>query len=195
VSGKTFWPALVFVVLLLGADAVDHPSPATDDSVPVGSGTTWVSKTLPSCSAAAQMLQYNTGTNAFACGTGSAAITTTVTTATGTITTTSATPVLATGMTVTPAAGTYLVFFTGAVYQGTTGAGLYVELSIYMDGTQLGESRIQDADSTTFQTPFTCVGVTTVNGAQTIEGRWLRTAGSGTASMLGTRTLTIVKIG
>lgn len=124
-----------------------------------------------------------------------AALTSSVTTATGTITTTSATPVLATSMTVTPAAGTYLVFFTGSCYQGTTGAGLWIEVSIYAGGSQNGASRLILADSPNFNQAFTSVAIVTVNGSQAIEGRWRRTAGAGTASMLGTRTLTTLKIG
>jgi hypothetical protein len=115
--------------------------------------------------------------------------------ATGTITTTSTTPVLATGMTITPVAGTYLVIFGSACYQSTTGSGCYVEASIYAGGSQCAESLRQVADGPAYQTPFTAVAVATVDGTQAIEGRWKMTTGSGTASMLGTRSLTIVKIG
>jgi len=122
-------------------------------------------------------------------------LTTSVTTATGTITTTSTTPVLATLLTVTPGTGTYLVFFTGACCQGTTGSGLFIETSIYSNNVQNAASRIRTADAITFPTPFTNIGVITITGSQTIEGRWSVTAGSGTANMLGTRTLTTLKIG
>ena len=116
-------------------------------------------------------------------------------TATGTITTTSTTDVLATSMTLTPAAGTYLVFFRGAAWNTSTGAGLGVFLSIYAGGSQDAGSQLFLSDGTNFNTPFTCVAVVTVNGAQAIEGRWRIAAGSGTASMLSTRALTIVQIG
>jgi len=115
-------------------------------------------------------------------------------TATGTITTTSTTPVLATGMTITPSAGTYLVYFISGSYHTTIGAGAYVELSIYVGGAQEPASIVQCSDDPPYITPFCCVDIAVVNGSQAIEGRWCRTAGAGTASLLGTRTLTYVKI-
>lgn len=42
--------------------------PATDDNTFVGNGTIWQGKALPSCSTSTSALQYDTGTNAFACG-------------------------------------------------------------------------------------------------------------------------------
>jgi len=43
---------------------------ATDDNIPVGNGTTWESKALPSCSnATTSKLLYDTATNTFSCGT------------------------------------------------------------------------------------------------------------------------------
>jgi hypothetical protein len=116
-------------------------------------------------------------------------------TATGTITTASATPVLVTNMTVTPTAGTYLVFFHGAGYIATTGSGHYIEVSIFTNNVQAAESRQQLADGPNFTTPFNTCCVATVNGSQTIAGYWMVTSGSGTASMLGTRTLSLIKIG
>jgi hypothetical protein len=110
------------------------------------------------------------------------------------ITTTSATPVLATGMTLTPAAGTYLCLFQGTVYQDTPGANLYVELCIYAAGLLLTHSRVRPSDGSSYQDPFACIGIAVVNGSQAIEGRWSRTAGAGTAYMRGPRSLIIVRI-
>lgn len=46
----------------------DGASP-TDDSVMVGSGTAWITKTLTSCSTASSAVTYNTSTNAWGCNT------------------------------------------------------------------------------------------------------------------------------
>ena len=119
----------------------------------------------------------------------------TVAEANSNITTTSATPVLATGMTLTPVAGTYLCFFSGNSYNDTTGAGLYVEVSIYANSSQVTASVQRMSDSVNFNQTFCCVAVVTVNGSQDIEGRWMRTAGTGTAYMQGRRSLQIIKIG
>lgn len=116
-------------------------------------------------------------------------------TATGTITTTSGTYVLATGMTITPAAGTYLCFFTGACWMTTADATRWINLAIFDDGVIVPGAAVSNGDGVGFLTPFCVVGVCTVNGSQAIEGRWNRVAGGGTASMRETRTLTIVKIG
>lgn len=42
---------------------------ATDDSVPIGNGTTWQAKTLADCDATTSKLLYDQTTNAFSCGT------------------------------------------------------------------------------------------------------------------------------
>lgn len=71
-SDKKAWSLFVVFVLglfLLGVDSPNHPTPATDDTVPVGSGVAWVSTSVPSCSSAGNALQYNTSTNAFMCTT------------------------------------------------------------------------------------------------------------------------------
>ena len=116
-------------------------------------------------------------------------------TASGTITTTSLTDVLATGMTDTPPAGTYLVFFTNSTYMVTTGSGYYVATSIWAAGAQNAASQLHAADSTDYDTPATCVAFVTVNGSQAIEGRWRRSnTGCGTAYMVGRRTLSMMKV-
>jgi hypothetical protein len=117
-------------------------------------------------------------------------------TAGGTITTTSTSDVLATGMTSTPAAGTYLCFFTGGGWLSNPGSSNYtVAASIYAGGSQVSGSEIQFANSQYYNTPFSCVGVATVNGSQAIEGRWRVNGGGGTATITGVHTLLLLKIG
>jgi hypothetical protein len=126
---------------------------------------------------------------------GPSALPSTVASATGLITTTSSTPVLAAGMSITPVAGTYLVHFTGSTKQGNLGNTIYVEMSIWSGGVQNNPSRIW-SDSVTL-TPFGCVAIVIVNGAQAIEGRWRRTAPPpppNAATMDGTRSLTVIRI-
>ena len=126
---------------------------------------------------------------------GPSALPSAVVSAAGLITTTSSVPILATGMTITPVAGTYLVHFTGSTKQGNLGNTIYVEMTIWSGGVQNNPSLLL-SDSVTL-TPFGCVAIVTVNGAQAIEGRWRRTAPPPpptTASMDGTRTLTIIRI-
>jgi hypothetical protein len=114
-------------------------------------------------------------------------------TATGTITTTSTTDVLATSMTLTPEAGTYVVWFSGSAGNSTGTAS--VTPSIYSGGSQVTATERQiiggGAQFAGARIPFACIGVTTVNGSQAIEGRWRVSAGTG--SMLH-KTLLIVRI-
>jgi hypothetical protein len=103
--------------------------------------------------------------------------------------------VVATGMTITPAAGTYLAFFTGAIYETVNGTGPVVTMSIYAGGAQIASSPVSAADTASFDTPFCCVAVCVVNGAQAIEGRWSQDGGgTNTATMHGNRSLKIMKI-
>lgn len=111
-----------------------------------------------------------------------------------TITTTSTSDVLATGMTLTPLSGTYLVFFTGSGFiNGTMGSGRYIETSIYVGGVRDTSSIRDFVDQNNYYTPFNCFTVATVNGSQAIEGKWRTTYG--TATMYGYRVLSIVKVG
>jgi hypothetical protein len=115
-------------------------------------------------------------------------------TANNQITTTSATYVLATNMTDTPPAGTYLVIFGGSTVNDNTGAGLYVGVSIYAGGSLVADSERRMSDSVNFDQMFCIVSVVTVDGSQAVEGRWLRTAGAGTAYMNGPRCLYLLQI-
>lgn len=113
-----------------------------------------------------------------------------ITEATGDITTTSATDVVATSMSATPAAGTYLVFL-GSSMQSSNGAAV-MRTSIYSGGTQVAASqRTTDAPGTNEATSFMCMALVTVNGAQAIDGRWRTTAGTAT---MHERQLTLVRV-
>ena len=111
-------------------------------------------------------------------------------TATGTINTSSTTDVLATSMTITPAAGTYLVIFAATVSSDTNSGLVYT--SIWAAGAQVAASELSgNPKNSPDRHAHTNIAKVTVNGAQAIEGRWR--VGSGTGSMYQ-RTLEIVKV-
>lgn len=61
-------------VPLLVAEGGLNLTSATDDTVPVGNGTTWQGKTLPNCTdTGGQHINYTQSSNAFSCGTSGAA--------------------------------------------------------------------------------------------------------------------------
>jgi hypothetical protein len=112
-------------------------------------------------------------------------------TATADATTSSVADVLATGMTLTPVPGTYMVWFNGSVENNTNAATTF--MSIYSGGSQVAASEVravQQAAARAF--PFGCIAIVTVNGAQAIEGRWRV---SGNTSTMHQRTLMILKVG
>ena len=96
--------------------------------------------------------------------------------ATGTSTTTSATDVLMDSMTLTPPAGTYIVWFSGSVY-GSTGS-VTVSLSIYVDGAQEASSERFHVGSDFAS--FCAMALVTVNGSKAMEGRWNTSSGTAT---------------
>lgn len=121
--------------------------------------------------------------------------------ATAGTTQTSATPAVISGMTITPAAGTYLVMFSAWVTHNT--ASDTISIAIYAGGTQ-------KADSVRTVTPFPpggggiggtaaaaidlCVatqGIVTVNGSQAITIEWATSGGTATANQ---RTMDIVRL-
>ena len=60
---------LAFIAaFVMAADSIPHPTPASEDGVSVGNGTSWTTKTLPSCTGTGQALIYNNSTNSFGCG-------------------------------------------------------------------------------------------------------------------------------
>lgn len=102
------------------------------------------------------------------------------TTAIDDITTSSQTDVVATGMTLTPPSGTYLVWFSGSALISSEEVNADEGyLSIYSDGLQIpsSEERFGALPSTPAMTmgvnfPFNCIAKVTVDGNQAIEGRW-----------------------
>ena len=116
---------------------------------------------------------------------------------TTTVTTTSASDVVmgpvvpdATTMTITPAAGKYLVTFGGDVSWGSSGA--TITMDIWAAGALVQSSeRPLISSNTTNHMNFTCQAIVTVNGAQAIEGRWRRSAGTVTNTR---RTLSILRV-
>jgi hypothetical protein len=110
-------------------------------------------------------------------------------------TTTSTTDVLMTGMTITPVAGTYLVFFSCWV---TNTVGLSnVVISIYVGATQKADSLRQcepGSSGLTSGSQNMCLatnGVVTVNGSQAITIQWHVQSGTGTVT---NRTLNILRV-
>jgi hypothetical protein len=94
-----------------------------------------------------------------------------------TATTTQSTPdIVAPGMTITPVAGTYRVWFSGSVQASGPLANVF--LSIYAGGTKVDGSKRQWTQpgvggvAVIGFAPFACCVDLTVNGSQAIEGRW-----------------------
>lgn len=109
----------------------------------------------------------------------SAGLTSSITENTTDTTTTSATDVLVASMTTTPAAGTYLVWFTGTVENSNAGGIAF--MSIYSGGVQVAASEREiDAPGSSESSDFTSMARTTVNGSQAIEGQWRVTLGTET---------------
>lgn len=121
--------------------------------------------------------------------------------ATGSTSTTSGSDVLMNNMTITPAAGTYMVWFSTTLQSNSSDSNIYI--SIYAAGTQKADSQRQaqprvDAsgglggDGTLDINMIAATnGIVTVNGSQAIEIRWRRDSGTATALQ---RTLNILKL-
>jgi len=91
--------------------------------------------------------------------------------ATAGATTTSTDPVLVPGATITPAAGTYLVWFTGSAAQSNKNNSAWT--SVHSGGViEQASERLLDFAGALQYVPFSCVARVTVDGAQAIEGRW-----------------------
>lgn len=115
--------------------------------------------------------------------------------ATANATTTSGTSALLTGMTVTPAAGTYLVWFSVAI--NSNNAGSTQTLGLYVGGTLKADSArvISPFDggalsATTASGVVSINGLVTVNGSQAISIEWATSGGTATA---GPRTLNYLR--
>jgi len=107
--------------------------------------------------------------------------------------TTSGTHVLAAGMTITPAAGTYLVTFSATA--GQTGNNDQVYIQVFAGGAAQGVE-MEVRQGTTFLPRTGRYGIVaqakvTVNGAQAIDGRFRQVGGTGT---LYSRSLSIVEV-
>lgn len=94
---------------------------------------------------------------------------------------------LMTGMTSTPVAGTYLLWFSCDINSPTAGA--VVSVSIYVGGTQKADSlrKVEPFSGGTLTSGSARAmaatnGIVTVNGSQAIEIRWSSSAGSCTAA-------------
>ena len=95
----------------------------------------------------------------------------TVAEATGAITTSSGTDAAMTSMTITPAAGTYLVWFSGDISHSANGG--TISTSIYVAASQQTNSiRNYARGNQTESISFACMAKVTVNGAQAITGQW-----------------------
>lgn len=106
-------------------------------------------------------------------------------------TTASATDVLIVGMTLTPAAGTYLALFsTSAVNSGNGASRMF--FSIYSDGVQVAHSEREIGVAGGANSAVNTNAVVTVNGSQAIEARWRAVAGTNTAHE---RSLTLIRLG
>ena len=107
-----------------------------------------------------------------------------------TITTTSATHILATGMTITPVAGTYIVIWSASVRSTSTTGEVYIR--IYAGGSAVGAELIyqRGGNASSMAVGLCATFKVTVDGSQAIEGRWRRV--NGTGEMLS-RNLTIIQ--
>ena len=115
--------------------------------------------------------------------------------ATNQITTTSSSYVLAASMTLTPASGTYLVWFSGVCKNTTSLARM--STAIYSGGSVVSASQRDwtlrpDDNDPPYYLPFGTTAKVTVNGSEAIEGRFSEN-GVGTAYMRE-RQLMILKV-
>lgn len=103
---------------------------------------------------------------------------------------------LMTGMTITPVAGTYLVWFSCDITSPTAGAA--VQASLYIGGVQKTDSlrKVAPFDGGTLSAGsarcgLSTNGVVTVSGSQAIEIRW---SASNTTSTVAARTMNILRV-
>lgn len=122
---------------------------------------------------------------------------TTMVSTSGNLTTTSTTDVLMTGMTLTPPAGTYQVYFTTSVSHGSNGA--MINMALYAGGVELANSQTQTTprvavglNAAALTLNQSVIGEVTVDGSQAIEIRW--NTSTGTATSVGNRMMIIHRI-
>ncbi len=112
-------------------------------------------------------------------------------TATADDTTASVTDVQIAGMTLTPAAGTYLATFSSSVLNSGNGASrLFV--SIYSAGVQVAHSEREIGIGGGANVPVHTNAIVTVDGTQAIRAMWRAVAGTNTAHE---RSLTLIRLG
>jgi hypothetical protein len=104
--------------------------------------------------------------------------------ATNTITTTSTTHVLMTSMTLSPAAGTYLVMFSGTGYNNGTPGG-FIECSLYVNGTIVTTSVRRNTNggntnASSLEGVIAFQEKVTITAGQVIEVRWRVNGATGT---------------
>lgn len=116
--------------------------------------------------------------------------------ATGGVTAGTGADALMTGMTVTPVAGTYLVWFSCDINSANAGAATSV--SFYVGGSQKADSLrkvVPFCGGTLTSGSARCGvalnGVITVNGSQAIEIRWSASSGTNTVAA---RTMNILRV-
>jgi len=112
--------------------------------------------------------------------------------ATGDTTTTSTAFTQLADMSITPSAGTYLVFFSTTASNGTNNAIVYARVTI--NGTTIAGSEVsaRRANQLVGSTLAICGYPVTVNGAEPIQIYWRVTAGTGTAH--DARSLSILRV-
>lgn len=118
-------------------------------------------------------------------------------TATATATTSSSTDAVLTTMTVTPIAGTYMVWFNGDF--SIANAGSVISISLYVDAAQQAATlrKLSYFDGGTLSaTSARGVGATqmvvTLNGTQVLTLKWSISSGTGTAAA---RSLMLLRVG
>lgn len=112
-------------------------------------------------------------------------------TGTDAITTTSLTAVLAAGMSVTPAAGTYLVMFTTYVSSDSVVGQIATEIFCFGVGRAPSIRVSENQFGTGHEVPHASVSTCAVDGTQPIEGRWRVSAGTGT---MRERSLVVLRV-
>ncbi len=102
-----------------------------------------------------------------------------------------ASDILMDSMTVTPAAGSYFVMWTGSILNSANGAER-TWISLYSGGSQVSATERSIGTAGGVYVPSMTQAIITVNGSQAIELRW-RVAGG--TSTVHSRRLTLLKVG
>ena len=106
-----------------------------------------------------------------------------------TISTTSTSYILAIGMTITPASGTYMVIWSASLSSTSDTGQVYIQ--IYAGGVAQSAEMLYITSKNGTNAGLCCTAKITVNGSQAIEGRWKSTVGTG---RMTERILTITQV-